>query len=246
MSSHTNTAEPVPPAIGIILLETRFPRIPGDVGNPATFPFPVLYRVVEGASPRRVVKEADPLLLEPFLQAARDLEDRGVKAIATSCGFLALFHPQLVNAVHIPVFTSSLLQVPAARSVIGAGQRVGIVTARLQSLTATHLAGVGIDLETVAMIGMEEAEEFTAVFIDGKRELDVEKCRREMVKAAIRLVESHPETGALVLECANMPPYAADVQKAVGLPVFDAVTLINHAHSVVVRHGFNWREHRPA
>ena len=39
--------------LGILMLEARFPRIPGDMGNGATWPFPVLFRVVRGASPEK-------------------------------------------------------------------------------------------------------------------------------------------------------------------------------------------------
>ncbi len=155
------------PAIGIIMLDTVFPRIPGDVGNQHTFSFPVRYRVVKGASPHRVVKEADPLLLQPFIEAARELEKQGVKAIATSCGFLAIFHQELVNAVHVPVFSSSLLQVHLAQAIIRNDQKVGILTAHAQSLTERHFASVGIDQYPKAVIGMETAQEFTDVFIEG-------------------------------------------------------------------------------
>ena len=86
------------------MLDTVFPRIPGDIGNAATFSFPVRYKVVKGASPQRVVKEADTRLLEPFIEAARSLEKEGVKAIGTSCGFLAIFQRELADAVDIPVF----------------------------------------------------------------------------------------------------------------------------------------------
>ena len=41
--------------LGILMLEANFPRIPGDMGNGTTWPFPVLYRVVSGASPEKVV-----------------------------------------------------------------------------------------------------------------------------------------------------------------------------------------------
>src|SRR5450830_1704998 len=98
--------------IGIIMLDTVFPRIPGDVGNATTFPFPVRYKRVNGASVKRVVKEADPQLLQPFIEAAQELEMEGVKAITTSCGFLVMFQKQIADAVKIPVLTSSLLQVP--------------------------------------------------------------------------------------------------------------------------------------
>ena len=221
------------PAIGIIMLDTVFPRIPGDVGNPDTFTFPVLYKVVKGANPTRVVKDADPLLLQLFIDAACELEREGVKAIATSCGFLALFHWELVQAVNVPIFTSSLLQVHSAQAVIKKEQKVGIITASKQSLTRKHLAGVGIQSYPMAVNGMDETEEFAAVFIEGKETIDIEKCRLEMVATAEELVKSHPEVGAIVLECTNMPPFSKDIQVAVGLPVFDVVTMINYAYSVV-------------
>ncbi len=172
--SNTATNEP---AFGIIMLETVFPRIPGDVGNPHTFSFPVLHKVVKGANPTRVVKDADPLLLQLFIDAAGDLERKGVKAIATSCGFLAVFHRELVHAVNVPVFTSSLLQVHSAQAIIKKGQKVGIITASKQSLTRKHLVGVGIESYPMVIIGMDETEEFAAVFIEGKKTVDVEKCR---------------------------------------------------------------------
>ena len=223
------------PAFGIIMLDTVFPRILGDVGNPDTFSFPVLYKVVKGANPTRVVKEADPLLLQLFIDAAEDLEREGVKAIATSCGFLAIFHQELVNAVNVPVFTSSLLQVHLAQAIIKKDEKVGIITASKQSLTHKHLAGVGIQSYPMAVSGMDETEEFATVFIEGKETIDIEKCRLEMVATAEELVKYHPEVGAIVLECTNMPPFSKDIQGAVGLPVFDVVTMINYAYSVVER-----------
>ncbi len=233
-----NNASANTPAIGIIMLDTVFPRIPGDVGNPDTFTFPVLYKVVKGANPTRVVKDADPLLLQLFIDAACELESEGVKAIATSCGFLALFHRELVQAVNVPIFTSSLLQVHSAQAVIKKEQKVGIITARRQSLTRKHLAGVGIESYPMAVIGMDETEEFAAVFIEGKETVDVEKCRREMVSVTEKLIDSHPDVGAIVLECTNMPPYAKDIQQAAGRPVFDVVTMINYAYTAVIKQSF--------
>src|SRR5262249_14345309 len=92
-------------SIGILMLQTRFPRIPGDMGNATSLPFQVSYRVVEGASPERVVTAGDEELLTPFINAARELEREGALAIATNCGFLAMFQRQLAAAVNIPVFT---------------------------------------------------------------------------------------------------------------------------------------------
>lgn len=116
-------------AIGILMLDTIFPRIPGDVGNPDTFAFPVKYKVVKGASPQKVVVDADPHLLQPFITAAHELVETGANAISTSCGYLAIFHRELVHALDVPVFTSSLLQVHIVQSIIERDQKVGIITA---------------------------------------------------------------------------------------------------------------------
>ncbi len=114
--------------LGVVMLETRFPRPPGDIGNPSTFAFPVRYRIVAGASPRRVVVERDASLLAPFITAARALQGEGVAAIATSCGFLALFQRELQAALAVPLWSSSLLLVAELQARLGTG-RVGIVTA---------------------------------------------------------------------------------------------------------------------
>lgn len=222
-------------AIGILMLDTVFPRIPGDVGNATTFSFPVRYKVIKGASPQRVVKEADPTLLLPFIDAARELEAEGVRAITTSCGFLAIFQKEIAEVVKIPVLTSSLLQINLARSIIGKNKKVGVITARSQSLTERHFRGVGVEDVPLVIAGMDGKEEFSSVFIEQKGTIDVDKCRIEMIDVAQKLVQENPDVGAVVMECTNMPPFAKDVQSAIGLPVFDVVTMINYLYNVVVR-----------
>src|SRR5215218_2214397 len=129
--------------LGILMLEARFPRIPGDMGNAGTWPFPVLYRVVRGASPERVVLQGALGLLPDFIAAAEDLVAQGAEAITTNCGFLALFQREIAAAVGVPVATSSLLQVPWVQATLPPGKRVGLVTVSGSSLTPAHLAGAG-------------------------------------------------------------------------------------------------------
>jgi Asp/Glu/hydantoin racemase len=221
------------PAVGILMLDTTFPRIPGDIGNPNTFNFPVIYKVVKGAFPERVLTDPDPDLLDAFLIAAQELVQKGVKAISTSCGLLAIFHRQLVAALDVPVFTSSLLQIHMLQSIVKENQTIGVITVSAPSLTARHLAGVGIEHCSPVIVGMEAAEEFSSVFIGGKSTIDVEKCRKEMETAALELKRAHSNIGAIVLECTNMPPYSRAVQKAAGVPVFDVVTMLNYAYAAL-------------
>lgn len=218
--------------IGILMLDTVFPRIPGDIGYAATFPFPVLYHRVRNASPTRVVREGDPALLEGFIEGARALEASGVLAITTGCGFLVLFQRQLAEAVRIPVFSSPLLMVPLVSRLLGPDRVVGILTVDSGALGPRHLAAAGISEEVpIVIAGLEKGRAFTPVLLDNEMELDVDAARQEHVDVARDLVERRPEVGAIVLECANMPPYAAAIREATGRPVFDITTLIRMVHA---------------
>lgn len=211
--------------IGILMLEARFPRIPGDMGNAATWPFPVLYRVVSGASPDLVVRRGAEGMLDPFVEAARDLLRQGCEAITTNCGFLALFQAELSQALGVPVATSSLMQVPMVQALLPPGRRVGVLTVSAASLTAEHLAKAGCPADT-PVVGTEDGTEFTRVLLDNEPRLDVDAARADLVAAGRTLAERHPEVGGIVLECTNMPPYARDVARATGLPVFSMVDYV--------------------
>jgi Asp/Glu/hydantoin racemase len=214
-----------PPTLGVVMLDTRFPRLVGDIGNPATFAFPVRHRVVAGASPSRVVVDADRTLLAPFIEAARALEAEGCAAVATSCGFLALFQKEMQAALAVPVWTSSLLLVAGLEAALPAGRRVGVVTADALSLTPAHLAGAGA-AEDVPVEGLSPDSPFHSTLLDNRPELDAGLAEAATVAAALRLTHRHPEIAAIVLECTNMPPYADAVRAATGLPVHDITTLI--------------------
>ena len=212
--------------LGILMLEARFARILGDMGNGLTWNFPVLYRVVRGASPMRVVEQGAAGLLDAFIEAARDLVDLGAEGITTNCGFLSLFQAELAAAVKVPVATSALMQVPWVQATLPPGKRVGVITVNKAGVTPRHLEAAGVPLD-VPMEGTEGGREFFRVLIRAeKQDLDVDLARQDILDAAARLTARHPEVGAIVLECTNMPPYAADVAAATGLPVHDIYAMI--------------------
>jgi hypothetical protein len=220
--------------VGILMLDTRFPRVPGDMGNAATFPFPVRYHRVTGADPDLVVRRGAAGLLDRFIDGARQLEREGVGAITTNCGFLVKFQRELAGSVRIPVFTSTLLLVPLVHRLLPPGQRVGIMTVNASSLGPEHLAGAGIGPDVpIAVAGLETEKEFTRVLLGDEMDLDVDLAREEHVRVARRLVAEHPDVGAIVLECTNMPPYTADVQRETGRPVFDIASLVRFVHDAL-------------
>jgi Asp/Glu/hydantoin racemase len=223
-----------PAAIGILMLDTRFPRILGDVGNPATFPFPVRYHRVATAFAERVVRQDARDLLPVFIEGAKTLEREGARAVTTSCGFLARFQDDLASAVTVPVFTSALMLVPLVHRMLAPGRRVGILTFDASALTERELAGVGITSDiAVAIAGMEPESEFQRAILEDRTTMDVESVRREHVEVATRLCATHADVGAIVLECTNMPPYSADIRRATGLPVFDIVQLVTLVHQAI-------------
>ena len=212
--------------LGILMLEARFPRIPGDMGNATTWPFPVLYRVVRGATPERVVLHAASGLLDNFLEAAAELVADGAEAITTNCGFLSLFQAELATHVRVPVATSALIQVPWVQALLPPGQRVGIITVSAGSLTPRHLAAAGVPADT-PIIGTEDGREFFRVLIRGeKQDMDIALAAADILDAGRTLLARHRDIGAIVLECTNMPPYAFALRESLGLPVYDVYSMI--------------------
>ena len=217
-------------AVGILMLEARFPRIPGDMGNALTWPFPVHYKVVRSASPDRVVRRGAEGLLDAFIAAARELEADGVDGITTNCGFLSLFQNELAEAVGVPVATSSLMQVPLVNALLPSGRRAGILTVSARSLTPLHLARAGVPQGTP--VGTTEGlREFTRVLLDNEPEMDVAAALADNVEAARALHAANPDLGAIVLECTNMIPYAADIRRATGLPTYSIESFVTWFHA---------------
>jgi Asp/Glu/hydantoin racemase len=216
-------------AVGILMLEARFPRIPGDVGNAATWPFPVLYKVVRGASPDRVVRRRAEGLLEAFVAGGRDLVAEGADGIVTNCGFLSLLQQDLAAACRVPVATSSLMQAPTIERLLPPGRRVGILTVAEANLTPEHLAAAGVALDT-PIVGTDGGREFTRVLLGNELELDLAAAERDILEAGDRLVARHPEVGAVLLECTNMCPHARALRDHLGLPVFDMVGFVTWFH----------------
>lgn len=213
-------------SVGILMLDAQFPRIPGDMGNALTWPFPVHYKVVRDASPDRVVRQGAVGLLDSFIDAARELVEDGVDGITTNCGFLSLYQAELSAAVPVPVATSSLMQVGMVNAVLPEGKRAGILTISGSTLTKEHLAKAGVP-DGTPVHSTEGGTEFTHTILGNKLSLDVAQARADNVSAALDMREAHPDLGAIVLECTNMVPYAADIRAATGLPVFTIESFVS-------------------
>jgi Asp/Glu/hydantoin racemase len=227
-------------AIGIVVLETWYPLLPGNVANATTFDFPVRYKILREATVERIMR-ADPLLLDMIIQAGHEFEQEGVRAMVGACGYFANYQREVAAALDIPVFLSSLLQAPMIYRALKPAQQVGILVANAKAVEQTMLEACGITSDIpIAYLGMEEQPEFRNILEYGGQ-FHYDKFEAEVVSRARQLVAENPAVGAILLECSDLPPFARSVQEAVKLPVFDFISMINWIyHGVVQRsyHGF--------
>lgn len=223
-------------AMGILLLDTALaPYIPGDVANASSYAFPVRFKVVKGLTVERIFQK-DSSFLDQFLAAGQELVKSGVRAITGNCGFMAIYQKEAARRLVVPVFLSSLLQLPFLSRMIGEGEKIGIITANAGILDDALLHEVGLeDISSVSIKGMESKEYFRKAIIEEVGWLDTVKLEKEVVSVAEEMVTEDPAIKMVLLECACLPPYGAAVQEAVNLPVFDFITMINYVYSAVVK-----------
>jgi Asp/Glu/hydantoin racemase len=140
-------------------------------------------------------------------------------------------------AVNIPVFLSSLLQLPLIARTIRPGRRIAILTAFTARLTpeVLRLAGLPEGVET-AVASVEDTPEFLNMAVE---DFDRDAFEANMLKAAQGLFDAHDDIGAILLECAVFTPYAAALQKRFSVPVYDFVSLIDYAHYVTNRRSYD-------
>lgn len=201
------------------MLDTRFPRPVGDIGNPASFPFPVLYRRIERASARDAVRGDADSLYDGFVAGALALVEQGAVAISTSCGFLCGFQQRFESALPVPVLTSSLIRLDRIQSQLPVGRRVGVLTIDAEALAARHRLDA-------AIIGLPRDSHLSQTIFEDLPNLDAALAEAEMLAAAQRLKAAEPNLGAILLECTNMGPYAQAIRDALGLPVTGIVDLL--------------------
>lgn len=225
------------PKIGILRWESghvpeglmQLERMNGNSTNPNSYPFPVKMVEVKGANTETVIIHPSREVLARMIDTVKEMEKEGICAVTTSCGFNAVFQKELSEAVNIPVFTSSILQVPFAQAIIGKDKEVGIITANKGSLTREHMRACNItDESNVYVIGLEDCKEWRKIFDEPDNPFDMEAVSKEILGAVEKGFEDHPNTAIIVLECTDLPPYAQQIREKFGVPVFDINSMIGY------------------
>lgn len=225
-------------AIGILAIENYVPYVPGDVANASSYRYPVRFRRVSGVTPDRLFAH-DRSLLETIRDACQELQAEGVRAITGDCGFMLLYQQELAGTLRVPLFLSSLLQLPFMEQLLGPKEKIGIVTANAGALNGQLLAASGLrDAGRAVVEGLEDAPHFVGAVFREEGELDTGKMEQEVLAAVRKLLSREPDVTLLLLECSLLPPYGAAVREATGLPVFDYLTMIDYLYTAVVKRRF--------
>ena len=227
-------------AIGMLCAEWNIPFVPGDLNNANTFPFPVRYETVPGASGASVLRGNGGEFADAMVAAARKLQGEGVRAITGNCGFMIAFQDHVAANVDIPVFLTSLVQLPMLLQMIGPHRQLGILTANGAALGDPEFALAGVtDTSRIRVKGLETYPHFNDVVLKELGTIDEDVIRAEVVEAALTLKRENPDLGAFLFECSDLPPYSKAVEAATGLPVFDWANFITYVYNATVPHSYN-------
>ena len=107
--------------VGILVQDVHYPLIPGNVVNADTYKYPVRMEIVPGANQKRM-HTGDMTLLPDLIESCHRLEEQGVRAIVGACGYFGNFQKMIAESVNVPVYLSSVIQIPWIR----AGLRGGV------------------------------------------------------------------------------------------------------------------------
>lgn len=226
------------PPLGALCLDYTedIHRPPGDPLNELSYYCPVIHEQVKNATVKNVVNDGkfSEDFVDAFADACKKLADRGAVGVITSCGFLAQVQTRLAQKSPIPVATSSLLQVPFVLSTMSPAKKVAVLTFHGEILGDAHFDGLGVITpkmkERLVVFGCKSDGHLRDIIVRGKPYVH-EKLEQEMIDLAQEALSKDNAIGAFVFECTQMPPTSRAVQKATGLPVYDAITMIDWFYS---------------
>jgi hypothetical protein len=185
--------------------------------------------VVAGSRPPQ--RPEDVAALRPlYVAAARELAGRGVAAITDNCnGRLVLLQRVLAEAVEVPVVASALLLVPSLSRLLP-GRRIGILAFDERDVGEWHYQACGFSSAEVplAVAGVAGSEAWRS-FLATKQAPPalLRQMEADLVAAAAELHRRHADLGAFVVECTLLPPAAQAVRDALGLPVYDILSVLD-------------------
>lgn len=229
--------------IGMLAFGQWFPAI--RYGHPCyvgTFNFPIRLKFIQNPLPPEEatpdeIRELKGWNLEEWIKSARELENTGVKAIVTGCGMTGTMQKDLTDAVNIPVFSSTIQFIPQIYHSLKRDKKIGILTASSKLLTRWDnmlFQACEVDPSIPVIIeGMTESDYCDIWWSQLEKNFNPMKVEQAILKVTEILLKKHPDIGAIICECTEMPLYTKIIREKMRVPLFDANDMIRFVQRLV-------------
>ena len=207
--------------VSVLQLDTRFCRVPGDVGCAESYLHdPEIIRVPCASVANIVTDQPGQIDLDPFLNA---IERTTGDVVVTSCGFLSPFQDQLQSITPKPII-ASVLNMLSDLDVMKGADRSSVLTFDATRLVEAHFPNPyrANDFRVVGLrpnnplrqrIEGDVSDRFDALDV-------VDAVIADFALAVM------PTTETVILECTNLPPYKPQMRYDSNVRIIDILSAI--------------------
>jgi hypothetical protein len=207
--------------VSVLQLDTRFCRVPGDIGCAESYvQDPEIIRVPCASVANIVTDQPGQIDLDPFLQA---IEQATGDIVVTSCGFLSPFQDQLQSITPKPII-ASVLNMLSDLDVIKGADRSSVLTFDATRLVEAHFPNP-YRANDFRVVGLRPNNPLRQ-----RIEEDVPDCFdvSDVVNAVVAdfALAVMPTTETVILECTNLPPYKPQMRHDSNVRIIDILSAI--------------------
>lgn len=207
--------------VSVLQLDTRFCRVPGDIGCAESYvQDPEIIRVPCASVANIVTDQPGQIDLDPFLHA---IEQATGDIVVTSCGFLSPFQDQLQSMTRKPII-ASVLNMLSDLNVMKGADRSSVLTFDATRLVETHFPNP-YRANDFRVVGLRPNNPLRQ-----RIEEDVSDCfdASDLVDSVIAdfALAVMPTTETVILECTNLPPYKPQMRHDSNVRIIDILSAI--------------------
>ena len=209
--------------VSVLQLDTRFCRVPGDVGCADSYVNdPEIIRVPRASVADVVSDQPNQIDLDPFLKA---IEQATGDVIVTSCGFLSPFQGELQNVTDKPVIASVLNMLSDLKVPKGA-ERSSVLTFDATRMVETHFPNP-YSAGDFHVVGLRPDNPLRQRIVGDVPDRFVPSDMQDAVIHDFAAAMT-PKTETVILECTNLPPYKPQMRRNRNVRIVDILSAIEH------------------
>ena len=219
------------------VLQVDFVYVPnvGDVDHCDTFPHPVHPVVVWGLTfamckSGQLTKE----VRQELQKCVHYLVNvKKCSAITGNCGFMIHFQQEVSDLTDVPVFLSSLVQLPTLLCCSNREAKFIMITANSCSAQLINtVCGIDRYIDRLYILGCESIESCSGV--ERGETLNLDLLGPELLQEVKLLIQRDASITSIILECTELPSIANVLRQKTGLAVYDIVTCCNYFMGCII------------